>query len=322
MADTQTQTYNATTDREDLTDMIFIVSADETPIVARAANKRATNTTHSWSIYARSAPTTAAHIEGNPITFASASLPTKVSNYTHLMTGNGISVSSSQELCDLAGAPGGSAFAFLAQQEAIFMAKKIEVTIVQSTSATGASATVRTMAGFNQILTGNAFTSSAIRDMDRTLWLSSRKSMADNGANANIFVAKNAVAVDIANWPSLVAGGSTQISGASAVAGTSVASVILDPSKAVIYDGNWKRISDPWGEVDVVFDRVGIPTATASAGALFLDTRQIAIATLDGLHLENAAKVGPSKHAWLQWEGTLEYGQQLGSGRVTAISNS
>lgn len=318
-ATSATTFYQSTTDREDLTDMIGIVSADSTPILARIGKKNATNTTHSWSIYARGAAAVATGVEGAAVTFASSTLPTKVSNYCSLAI-RPFAVSSSQEASNLAGA--GSTFGFLAKEKTIQISKDIEVTIVQSTSATGADGTARTGSGLFEAVSSNLSTAAAVRDFDRTIHMALMKTISDAGGNPNLIVAKNAVAIDIANWPNLIGGGAAQISGASAVGGNNAAMVMLDPVKGVLYDGMWKRISDPWGERDIVYDIVGIPTATASGGAYYLETAQLALAVLDGLHLENAAKVGPAKRAWLQTEFCLEWGQETGHGSVRQISNT
>lgn len=316
--------YQATTDREDLTDMIGIVSADETPILARIGKKNATNPNHSWNIFARYAPAVATAIEGADVTFASSALPTKVTNYCSLAI-RPFAVSSSQEAANLAGA--GSTFGFVAKEKTIQISKDIEVSIVQSTSATGADGTARTMSGLFEAVTTNLATAGAVRDFDRTIHLAIMKTITDAGGNPNLLVAKNAVAIDIANWPNLIGGGAVANTGVGSAAGGNVggqnaATVMLDPVKGVLYDGMWKRISDPWGERDIVYNRVGIPTATASGGAYYLETAQMALATLDGLHLENAAKTAPAKRAWMQWEGCLEWGQQTGHGSVRQISNT
>lgn len=69
-------TYNVTSNREDLTDDIYLIDPTETPIFSRIPDVDATNTNHEWQTEALAAAVdTNAHIEGEDFT-GEASIPT------------------------------------------------------------------------------------------------------------------------------------------------------------------------------------------------------------------------------------------------------
>lgn len=90
--------YDAVGNREDLSDMIFDVSPDETPILSAIKKTKASNTLHEWQTDSLAAGSAAnAAIEGDSDTDATAVVATsRLQNYTQILK-KGVVVSGTQE---------------------------------------------------------------------------------------------------------------------------------------------------------------------------------------------------------------------------------
>lgn len=76
--------YDAVGIREDLSDMIYDVSPDDTPFLSKCKKIKASNTYHEWQTDALRASTTNAHIEGDDTTADSRSATSRLGNYTQI----------------------------------------------------------------------------------------------------------------------------------------------------------------------------------------------------------------------------------------------
>jgi len=88
--------------REDLSDIIYDISPEETPFFSRCKKVKASNTYHEWQTDALRASADNAHIEGGD-TIADPRSPTvRLGNYTQIFK-NGVSISGTDEGLDKAG---------------------------------------------------------------------------------------------------------------------------------------------------------------------------------------------------------------------------
>ena len=307
---TQTNTYTAIGDREDLTDLIFIITPRETPIVSSMREEPQHYRLHEWQSYALATVSTAGAIEGETISFTSGAVRTRLGNFLHILTAS-VDVSDIQRLVNVAGVD--DEFSWELEQKTANLTRNLEAVVVQSASASGASGTAPNMNGLQAVITANDSTAGSVRDYTRAVHLAIMKTTTDAGGNPDLLVAKNAVAIDLADWPATIGGGT---------ASASPAAFTQNAQGGAIYDGAWSTIHDPWGTRTIKFDRVGIPTATASGGAYLLDTARLYLAVLDRLHVVRAAKIGMSTSGWLQWGGTINYGIQTAHGVANQISNT
>jgi len=76
--------YDAVGIREDLEDVIYDVSPEETPFYSKCGKVKAANTLHEWQTDALSSSTTNAHIEGDATTADARSATTRLGNYTQI----------------------------------------------------------------------------------------------------------------------------------------------------------------------------------------------------------------------------------------------
>ena len=76
--------YDAVGIREDLEDVIYDISPEETPLYSSCAKVKATNTYHEWQTDALRSSAANAHIEGDDTTAAARSATTRLGNYTQI----------------------------------------------------------------------------------------------------------------------------------------------------------------------------------------------------------------------------------------------
>ena len=81
-------TYTTIANREDLSDVIADLFADEVPFFAMAQKIKAEGTTHEWTADNLAAGSTTAIVEGASVTYTKPALRTRHKNYTHIRLRN------------------------------------------------------------------------------------------------------------------------------------------------------------------------------------------------------------------------------------------
>ena len=95
-------TYDTVGIREDLSNVIYDVSPDETPLLSSMAKVKATNTFHEWQTNALRAAANNHHVEGSD-TRRNRSFPTeRLGNYTQIFK-NSVITSGTNDVVDAAG---------------------------------------------------------------------------------------------------------------------------------------------------------------------------------------------------------------------------
>ncbi len=153
--------YDTTGNREDLSDMIFDISPDETPILSAIKKTKARNVTHEWQTDALASAAINAAIEGDDNQSADALTATTRKQNTTQILKKKVVVSGTQEKgMDHAGVR-----SELAYQEAKKMKEiklDLELSILDGNNAlgnarvTGNATTAREMGSLNTYLTSNA----------------------------------------------------------------------------------------------------------------------------------------------------------------------
>ena len=96
-------TYDSVGIREDLSNVIYNVSPEETPLLSSIAKVSATNTLHEWQTDAnRAAIATNAHIEGNDTAGDAVTATARLGNYTQIFK-NACTISGTDESVKNAG---------------------------------------------------------------------------------------------------------------------------------------------------------------------------------------------------------------------------
>lgn len=95
-------TYDAVGIREDLENVIYNVSPDETPLLSAIAKVKATNTLHEWQTDSLRSSAVNAHIEGNDTTADAMSPTTRLQNSTQIFK-NAVVTSGTNDVVKAAG---------------------------------------------------------------------------------------------------------------------------------------------------------------------------------------------------------------------------
>jgi len=149
------QTYDATTNHEDLTDVLTKIGDMTTPVYAKLRKVSAKNTLHEWSTYEHDSAAVNAQIEGATYTYGALTAPSRLTNYTQIFRKT-FQVSNTQQAVDPAGMEDEYAFRVQVALEAI--GRDIEKALVTGSGNSGASGTGRELKGIMGFITTNIST--------------------------------------------------------------------------------------------------------------------------------------------------------------------
>lgn len=309
-----TSTYQgAGGNRTFITDDIFMISPDETPILSRLRSKPAQTTLVQWQTDSLAAAATAGTIEGASITFSSGAARTGVSNYT-MIHSIAISVSHTQEDRAKRGNIGGlrSEVQYETTKKLKELARNMELAAIRSTSASGTSAAARALDGLQARITSENNTSATSRAYTRALHNTVIQGVIDNGGQPNLLVAKPGVIAAIADFASAVGGGNVYFT---------------QPASDGVLRDMFRTIVDPFGTRQVVLHKYGFSTASAtatadaSAAAMLLQTDQMCKWVLRDVTVHKAAKTGLSHDSFAEVEWTLQEGNEGAHAQIRNLNN-
>ena len=146
-------TYDSVGIREDLKDVIYNISPEETPFYSKAAKTKAKNTLVEWQTDSLRASAANAHIEGDATTAEARSATTRLGNYTQIFK-NAVVVSDTDDNVDNAGRAKEIAYNTLkiAKEQKLDIEKAL---FDNNARAAGNSSTARELAGACAWLTTN-----------------------------------------------------------------------------------------------------------------------------------------------------------------------
>ena len=145
--------YDAVGIREDLSDVIYNVSPEETPLYSKASKTKASNTLVEWQTDSLRASAANAHIEGDATTAEARAATTRLGNYTQIFK-NAVVVPDTDEGLDKAGRAKEIAYQTLkiAKEQKLDIEKAL---FDNNARAAGNSTTARELAGVPAWLTTN-----------------------------------------------------------------------------------------------------------------------------------------------------------------------
>ena len=149
------QTYNASTNHEDLTDVLTKIGDMTTPVYSKLRKVSAKNTLHEWSTYEHDSAAANAQIEGATYEYGALTAPSRLTNYTQIFRKT-FQVSNTQQAVDPAGMEDEYAFRVQVALEAI--GRDIEKALVTGSGNSGASGTGRELKGIMGFITTNIST--------------------------------------------------------------------------------------------------------------------------------------------------------------------
>jgi hypothetical protein len=145
--------FDAVGIKEDLKDVIYNISPEETPFYTKAGKATARNTLHEWQTDSLRASAANAHVEGDATTAEARSATTRLGNYTQIFK-NAVVVPDTDEGLDKAGRAKEIAYQTLkiAKEQKLDIEKAL---FDNNARAAGNSSTARELAGAPAWLTSN-----------------------------------------------------------------------------------------------------------------------------------------------------------------------
>lgn len=169
-------TYDDTTRREDLLDVLGDVSPDETPLLTLLGTSKVSGTLHEWLKHNVARPTSVStDVEGADTTFTDLTQPTRANNITQIIK-QGIRVSRTERKVNVAAI--GDPYAFQKADNLRILKMKMEFALLNAVKASGASGSARQMDGIDAFITtiatarnsGTSFSETELNDMVADAW--------------------------------------------------------------------------------------------------------------------------------------------------------
>lgn len=289
------QTYQAKGNREDLIDIIVNISPTKTPVLSMTESVRAFATLHEWQTDTLNAPTANAGIEGDDSSATAVGATTRLTNYTQILTKNFI-VSGTQEVVRKAGRS--SEIGYQVQKLTKELATDIEYALViNSATASGASATARQLKGISGWIATNTSTATANRALTSAILDANLQTIWAAGGDPDVILSGGAQKIAIAGF--------TQ----------NTRYIAADAAKVVnavdIYQSSF-------GTLKTVLSHV---MNTSQANTLYnLDMSYWRKAWLRPVGLAELARTGDSRKFQMVAELTLESLNEKASGSITSLT--
>lgn len=192
------QTYAAKGNREDLIDIIVNISPTKTPVLSMTESVRAFATLHEWQTDSLNSPTANAAVEGDDSAAAAVGATTRLNNDTQILTKNFI-ISGTQEIVRKAGRS--SEIGYQVQKLTKELATDIEYAlVVNSATATGASATARQMEGLAGWIVTNTSSATANRPLTSAILDANLQNIWAAGGDPDIILSGGSQKVAIAGF--------------------------------------------------------------------------------------------------------------------------
>jgi len=293
---TPAQTYNITAgNREDILDLIQIISPEEAPIFSRLKDSVAYATQHQWVQDTLATSTTNAQVEGFTANASTTAQKVRQSNYCQILAQFG-AVSGTQEAVlkvDI-----DSEYAYELKKHMKQWKLDAENVIILQTSAVGSTSTARTMTGLLDVAKATAQSGSqGNTQLSETIFNNLLQTIFENGAVPKVCF--------VAGWLkrkiSQFATSNTRY--INAEDGTLI-------NVVNIYQSDF-------GQIEVFLDRY-IPKGVG----LVMNDDYFRLAWLRKPRAEELAKVGDLRQFQIVGELTLEYLNQNASGVFTAFATN
>lgn len=155
MTATTTDTYDQVGIREDLSDVIYNVSPEETPFFSNCAKMDVDNTFFEWQTDSLAAVSATTAVEGADATFAPAAATSRLGNYTEIITKTAI-ISGTLESTDRAGRQREMAYQVLKRAKEIRRDAEHHLVGVNNAQAAGNATTARETASYQTWITDNS----------------------------------------------------------------------------------------------------------------------------------------------------------------------
>lgn len=315
------QTHQAVGNREDLSDLIAMISPTETPFFSMATKTKAKAVYHEWQTDALAAAAVNRNIEGDDSSPATAVPTVKIGNHLQIFKKT-IQVSGTQEIVDKAGRDSEIAHQLMKRGQEIKRDIEFALTRNQASSA-GGNNTARSLASVESWIASNK-TSKGTGTSQTTPGFSGTTVVAPTDSTAaSSFTEADLKAMLKEAWsaggsPNVVMVGPTakqKISSFSGIAtlykdagNTAKGTKIIGAADVYVHD---------FGEVRIVPNRF-----SRDQTVLVLDMDYWAVATLRGMTKEKLAKTGDADKFHILTELTLESRNEAASAKIADVNGN
>ncbi len=311
-------TYSSVGNREQLSDVIYNISPEETPLMSLARKGSEKGVYFEWQNDALAAAAANAQLEGDETSYSAAVPTTRLANYMQISKKNAI-VSGTEEAIEKAGR--GSEMAYQLAKKSAELKRDMELTASQNQAAVaGNSTTARQTAGFESFIRTND--SRGASGADPTLSGSTQgyPNAAPTDGTQRAFTETLLKAVLKSSWDNGGKGGvllmsSAQKQVASGFAGIAeVRKNIEGNNQAVLVAAADVYVSD-FGQVSFVPSRF-----VRSRSVLLIDPEYVEIVTLRDFRVEDRAKTGDAFKKEVVVEWGLKLHHEMAHGIIADLS--
>ena len=305
-------TYDTTGIREDLVDVIYNVSPEDTPILSAIPRTTAKSTKHEWQLDSLATPATNAVIEGDEATVDAMSATTRAFNYCQI-SDKVIAVSGTQAAVDAAGRADEMAYQIAKKSKEL--KKDMEFDLIEpNVQAVGSATAARELGSIPTWLAtnGDAGTSGTLstgsgtdlpgsgtdRDLTEAILKTVIKEVYNSGGDMDMLVCPPAVKQDIS--------------------GFNANTTRFGPADKKTEFAAIDVYSSDFGDLKIVPNRV---MATTDAKDVFIIQRDmLATAYLRDFMIQDLSKTGDSDKKQLLVEYTLEVRNEAAHGIILDIN--
>ena len=305
-------TYDTTGIREDLVDVIYNISPEDTPILSAIPRTAAKSTKHEWQLDALAAPAANLVIEGDDATIDAMSATTRAFNFTQIQD-KVIALSGTQSAVDSAGRADEMAYQIAKKSKELkkdmeFALIKGQVQAVGSATAARAMGSIPTWIATN----GDAGTSGSLstgsgtdlpnsgtdRDLTETILKTVIQEVYTAGGDLDLLVVPPSV---------------KQV-----ISGFNANTTRFRPAEKKVEYAAIDVYSSDFGDIQVVPNRV--MATTSESLCLMLQSDMAAAAYLRDFQVVDLAKTGDSEKKQLLCEWTLEMRNEAAHGIILDIN--
>ncbi len=309
-------TTAAVGNREELDDVVSLITPSDTPIYSMAGKEKASSKHPEWEYEDLDTTADNAQPEGNEYNYDAVTPPTRVGNYTQIFTKT-FRFSGTQQAVDNAGNAEKRAHELMKKGKAL--RKDIEYSIVLNTASTNTDP--RRSGGLPTWLTSNVSrnsgssggftggvttveTTGTLRAWSKALTDTVLQSIYQNGGDVTTVVCSPYNKGVFATFMS-----DTNVAAFRYAAGKGTNTII---GTADIYES-------PWGPVKVMANRVMSTAATTARRVFALDPSMVKWCTLRPIQEDKVAKTGDAENGVLIAEGCLKVVNEKGIGAVCDV---
>ncbi len=291
-------TYDVTTNREDLSDTVYRISPVDTPFVTAVPKTKATAVLHEWSLDTIEATnTTNARLEGDALTRATSSSPSRLNNYCQISSRDA-TVSGTQRATNPAGID--DMLSYQKAKKSLALRKDIEaICLGNQGQVSGNTTTARKLRSLNAWISGNGSRGAAGADSTAATAASTDETAAGLRAFTEILL-KDAIldAYTDGGEPSMVLVSPTNKQLASFFTGRTTQQQIVEEKKIL---GAASIYASDFGDLKIVPNRT-----QRGRDVWVLDPSKVAVSYLRAFEPQDLGRVGDAVTQDIISEYTLE----------------